>query len=335
MAGRERVSKKDRGMTAVPDDVMVVQADVAPARRRRLHLTARQREAAWFYIIISPWLIGFLLLLAGPMLISIVLSFTEWDLFSAPVWVGLDNYVRLFTRDRTFGYALYNTFFYTLVYVPVNIVASLAIAYLLNKQLRGIRFFRTVIYLPYVVPVVATTLVFRWVFAPDNGLLNSFLAIFGVDGPAWLLDPGWIKLALVIMSMWGVGASVVFLLAGMQGIPSELYEAAAIDGAAERQRFFRITLPMLTPVIFFNMIMSFIASLQTFTQVYVLTADPNTPNNAVVMIIPYLFDNAFRFNKMGYASAIAWVLFLIIFGLTLLVIRSSSAWVFYENEMKK
>ena len=298
-------------------------------------LTARHRESIWFYLIISPWLIGLLLLLVGPMIYSVYLSFTDWNLFNPPQWVGLDNYVRLFTRDRTFGSAVSNTFYYTLLYVPLNIVLSLGVAYLLNKRLPGMRFFRTVIYLPYVVPVVATTMVFRWVFAPSNGLLNGFLGIFGVTGPAWLLDPGWVKIALIIMSLWGVGSSVVFLLAGMQGIPSELYEAAAIDGAAERQRFFRITLPMLSPVIFFNMIMGIIASLQTFTQIYILNADPNTPSNSIVMIIPYLFDNAFRFNKMGYASAIAWILFIIIFALTLLVIRWSSAWVFYESEMKR
>ncbi len=310
-------------------------SDTSVIRRARKPLKARQRESIWFYLIISPWLIGLLLLLAGPMVYSLYLSFTSWDLFNAPEWVGLDNYIRLFTRDRTFGSAIGNTFIYTFLYVPLNIIFSLAIAYLLNKRLPGMRFFRTVIYLPYVVPVVATTMVFRWVFAPDNGLLNGFLGAFGVDGPAWLLNPSWVKFALVIMSLWGVGSSVVFLLAGMQGIPSELYEAAAIDGASERHHFFRITLPMLSPVIFFNMIMSIIASLQTFTQVYILSADPNTPNNAIVMIIPYLFDNAFRFNKMGYASAIAWVLFVIIFVFTLLVIRSSSAWVFYENEMKR
>ncbi|MCK6579246.1 MAG: sugar ABC transporter permease [Anaerolineae bacterium] len=316
----------------------VSQAGLKQARlvtRTRGRLNASRREALWFYLIISPWLVGLLLLLAGPMLYSIYLSFTDWNLFNAPEWVGFDNYIRLFTRDRTFGYALGNTFYYTFLYVPLNIVLSLGIAYLLNKRLPGIRLFRTVIYLPYVVPVVATTMVFRWVFAPDNGLLNSFLALLGIDGPAWLLTPEWVKIALVIMSLWGVGSSVVFLLAGMQGIPAELYEAAAIDGASERQHFFGITLPMLSPVIFFNMIMSIIASLQTFTQVYILNAEPNTPGNAIVMIIPYLFDNAFRFNKMGYASAIAWVLFVIIFAFTLLVIRSSSAWVFYENEMKR
>jgi multiple sugar transport system permease protein len=303
--------------------------------RRTRHFNARQRESVWFYLIISPWLIGLLLLLAGPMVYSIYLSFTNWNLFNAPEWVGLDNYVRLFTRDRTFANAISNTFIYTFLYVPTNIALSLGIAYLLNKRLPGMRFFRTVVYLPYVVPVVATTMIFRWVFAPDNGILNGFLSFFGIDGPAWLLEPGSIKFALAIMSLWGVGSSVVFLLAGMQGIPSELYEAAAIDGASERQNFFRITFPMLSPVIFFNTIMSIIASLQTFTQVYILNLDPNTPSNAVIMIIPYLFDNAFRFNKMGYASAIAWVLFVIIFVFTLLVIRSSSAWVFYENEMKR
>ncbi len=320
-------------MAVTPPGTLTTADAVQLPRRTRLNI--RQRERLWFYLIISPWLIGLIVLLAGPMLYSIYLSFTDWNLFTPPKWIGLDNYVRLLTRDRTFGNALSNTFIYTMLYVPINMGLSLCIAYLLNKRLPGMRFFRTVIYLPYVVPVVATTMVFRWVFAPENGLLNSFLRTFGIDGPAWLLAPGWVKIALVIMSLWGVGSSVVFLLAGMQGIPPELYEAAAIDGAAERHQFFRITLPMLSPVIFFNMIMGIIGSLQTFTQIYILNADPNTPSNAIVMIIPYLFDNAFRFNKMGYASAIAWVLFVIIFAFTLLVIRSSSLWVFYESEMKR
>jgi multiple sugar transport system permease protein len=319
---------------ATPDAVSVEKAKKLQ-RVAGPWLNSRRRESLWFYAIISPWLIGLLVLLAGPMLYSIYLSFTNWDLFNPPEWIGLDNYVRLFTRDRTFGMALSNTFYYTLLYVPLNMALSLGIAYLLNKNLPGMRFFRTMIYLPYVVPVVATTMVFRWVFAPDNGLLNGLLGAFGVEGPAWLLNPAWVKIALIIMSLWGVGSGVVFLLAGMQGIPAELYEAAAIDGANERQRFFRITLPMLSPVIFFNMIMGIIASLQTFTQIYILNADPNTPSNSIVMIIPYLFDNAFRFNKMGYASAMAWVVFIIIFVLTLVVIRSSSAWVFYESEMKR
>ncbi len=292
----------------------------------------RRREALWFYVIISPWVIGFLLFTAGPMLYSLYLSFTDWDLFSAPNFVAFDNIVRLFTRDRVFNKALFNTFYFAFLSVPINMILSLAMAYLLNKQLRGMRVFRTVFYIPSVVPVVALSLLFMWVFAPDTGLLNRGLAIFGIDGPSWLLDPSWVKPALIVMGLWGVGGSMVLLLAGMQGIPVELYEAAEIDGAGEGSLFFRITLPMLTPVIFFNLIMGIIGSLQTFSQVYILTS--GGPNNASTMMVPYLFDHAFRYYRMGYASSIAWVLFAIIMAFTMLVIRSSSAWVFYESEVK-
>jgi multiple sugar transport system permease protein len=172
-------------MAATPQNALA-SADAVNVSRRRMR--ARQREWLWFYLIISPWLVGLIVLLAGPMVYSIYLSFTDWNLFQPPKWIGLDNYVRLLTRDRTFGNALSNTFIYTMLYVPLNLALSLGIAYLLNKRLPGMRFFRTVIYLPYVVPVVATTMVFRWVFAPENGLLNSFLRVVGIDGPAWLLD---------------------------------------------------------------------------------------------------------------------------------------------------
>ena len=298
----------------------------------RWTLTNRQREAMWFYIIISPWLFGFLVLLAGPMIYSFYLSFTKWDLFTSPEFVGLDNYVRLLTRDRIFKKTIFNTFYYAVFSVGINMFLSVIVAYFLNKRLPGMRFFRTVIYIPSVVPVVAMTMVFTWVFAPDAGLLNQFLALFGIDGPAWLLSADSVKMGLVLMSLWGVGGSIILLLAGLQGIPTELYEAASIDGATESDRFFKITLPMLSPVIFFNLVMGIIGSLQTFTQVFILTG--GGPNNESQMMVPYLFDNAFRFFKMGYASAIAWVLFIIILILTVLVMRWSSMWVFYENEVK-
>lgn len=292
----------------------------------------KRREALWFYAIISPWVIGFLIFTAGPILYSLYLSFTNWDLFSAPEFVAVDNFVRLFTRDRVFGKALFNTFYFAFLSVPINMTLSLAMAYLLNKRLRGMRLFRTVFYIPSVVPVVALSLLFMWVFAPDTGLLNRGLALIGIDGPAWLLEPMWVKPALIIMGLWGVGGSMILLLAGMQGIPPELYEAAEIDGGGEGSLFFRITLPMLSPVIFFNLIMGIIGSLQTFSQVYILTS--GGPNNASTMMVPYLFDHAFQYYRMGYASTIAWVLFAIIMAFTMLVIRSSSVWVFYESEVK-
>ncbi|MCA1954939.1 MAG: sugar ABC transporter permease [Anaerolinea sp.] len=292
----------------------------------------RAKETLWFYLLVSPWLVGFIGLTLGPMLYSFYLGFTDWDLFNAPRWVGLDNFVRLFTQDRIFGKALLNTFYYAGLSIPLGLTASLAVAWLLNKPLAGMRIFRTLYYIPALVPAVATSLIFQRLLAPNSGL-NQLLALVGIQGPAWLLDPLWVKPALVLMSLWGVGGGTVLLLAGMQGVPVEFYEAAAMDGANQTQMFFKITLPMLSPVLFFNLITGLIGAMQTFTQVYIMTG--GGPNNASLMIVPYLFDNAFRFYHMGYASAIAWVLFVLILLLTLLVFRSSSAWVYYESEVKR
>ena len=293
----------------------------------------RKREAMWFYIMVSPWVLGFLIFTVGPMIYSIYLSFTDWDLFTPPNLIGWDNFIKLFKRDKIFWKSVKNTLYYASLTVSLGMILSLFIANLLNKPLRGMRSLRTLIYVPATVPAVASSLLFIKLLAPDAGLVNRFLALFGIDGPAWILDPVWVKPALILMSLWGVGGSVTLLLAGMKGIPTEFYEAAAIDGAKPRQQFFHITLPLLSPVIFFELVMGLIGSLQVFTQVYIVTG--GGPNNASQMIVPYLFDNAFRWYKMGYASAMAWVLFGLILIFTLLVFRSSSVWVFYESEMKK
>lgn len=300
--------------------------------KRSWQMTMRQREAIWFYIIISPWVIGFLIFTAGPILASVYLSFTKWDLFNNHEWVNFKNYSRLINRDRNFHKAVFNTFYFTLISIPLSMVISLFFAYLLNKKLMGMRLFRTLFYVPAVVPVVATSMLFLRVFAPDTGLLNSGLALIGIDGPPWLLSKMWVKPALIIMSTWGVGGGIILLLAGMQGIPTELYEAASIDGANENQSFFKITLPMISPVIFFNLVMGIIGSLQTIAQVYIMTG--GGPNNSSMMIVPYLFDQAFRYYHMGYASAMAWILFAIIMLFTAVVLRSLSMWVFYESEVK-
>lgn len=318
---------------------MTATLDRTPASVRKAGARApRNREALWFYLLASPWIIGFVVLTLGPMLASAYLSLTDWDLFTSPAWVGLDNYVKLFTADPVFWKVLGNTAFYSFLSVPLTMVASVGVAYLLNKPLRGKRIFRTAVYLPTLVPMVATSVLFVWMFAPDTGLINSFLALFGIDGPAWLLDGAWVKPALILVSVWQIGTSVMLLLAGMQGIPRHLYEAAALDGAGQWQQFRHVTLPMLTPVIFFNLVMGIIGAFQVFAQIYIMTGKGRSmggPDNASMMIVPYLFDHAFRFNHMGYASAIAWVLFVILLALTLLVIRSSSLWVFYENEVRR
>jgi len=293
----------------------------------------KKREAIWFYIMVSPWVIGFLIFTLGPMIYSFFLSLTNWDLFTTPQFIGFKNYVDLFTKDKIFWKTLRNTLYYAILSVILWTIISLYLANLLNKPFKGMRTYRTLLYIPATVPVVATALLFSRMFAPDSGLVNRFLALFGINGPPWLLHPDWVIPALILMSLWGVGAGVTLLLAGMKGIPVEFYEAAAMDGANSRQQFFKITLPLLTPVIFFNLVMDVIGSLQTFTQVYILTR--GGPNNASQMIVPYLFDNAFRWYKMGYASAIAWILFAISLIFTALIFRSSSLWVHYESEIKK
>lgn len=300
---------------------------------KKARLSLRVREILWFYALISPWALGFLVFTLGPLLLSVYLSFTDWDMFSSMHFIGIENYEILFEEDEIFLKALNNTFYYSLVSVPLGLGLSLAIAWLLNRPAPLVSFFRMVFYLPSMVPIVATAMVFTWLLAPTTGLINKFLGIFGIVGPAWLLDENWVIPALILMSLWAIGGGIVLLLAGMKGIPQEFYEAATIDGANEWHKFYYITIPALSPIIFFNLVTNIIASLQTFAQVYIMTS--GGPNNASMMVVPYLFENAFRFFKMGYASAMAWVLFIIILALTALVFRFSSFWVFYESELKR
>lgn len=299
----------------------------------------RKKEAFWFYVLVSPWVIGFLTMTLGPMIYSFFLSLTNWDLFTDPKIIGFANYVKLFTKDKIFWKTVFNTLYYAFISVPLGMAFSLFIAYFLNRPIKGSAFYRTLYYIPATVPGVASALLFKWLLAPDAGMINRFLALFGVDGPAWLLEPAWVKPALILMSMWTVGANITLLMAGIKSIPDEFYEAAELDGATPILQYYRITLPLLTPIIFFNVINGLIGALQIFTQIYIMTgtggASMGGPNNASMMIVPYLFNNGFRFYKMGYASAIAWILFVLVMLLTLLVFRSSSAWVYYETEVRR
>jgi multiple sugar transport system permease protein len=301
------------------------------AGRRRKMSSRSRKEAFYFWLFISPWLIGFVGFLLGPMIASVYISFTEWDSFTPPEWVGLDNYAKALTEDPVFWKALGNTFYYALISVPLGLVIGVWLANLLNKKVRGRKLFRTFIYLPTLVPLVATAMVFKMVRAP-SGPLNDLLGWFGIDGPNWLLDPTWVKPALIVLSAWGAGGATVLLLSAMNGIPRELYEAAEIDGANSWRQFWSVTFPQITPVIFFNLIMGLIGSFQIFSQVYILTA--GGPDNASQMMVPLLFREAFSFYHFGYASAVAWLLFLVILAFTLIAFRWSRSWVFYEQEVK-
>jgi multiple sugar transport system permease protein len=275
-------------------------------------------------------LIGFVLFVLGPVVASIVISFTRWDLLSPAKFIGLRNYQRMFFRDSLFWQSFKVTAVYTAAYVPLQLVGGLALALLMDQKLRFIGVFRTIYYLPSVLPGVAFVVLWMWILHPDAGLVNTLLSYVGVQGPRWLADPDWALAALLLMSFWGLGRTMVIYLASLQGISRQLYEAAAIDGAGAWSSFWKITLPMLTPTILFNLVLSVISTFQTFTSAYVAT--DGGPLDATLFYVLYLYRQAFQFFNMGYASAMAWFLFLIILALTMLIFRSSGRWVYYEGE---
>jgi len=298
----------------------------------------RRREARAAYLFISPWLIGFTLFTAGPMIASLVLSLTRYDIMHAPVWVGLRNYVKLFTADPKFWHSLGVTVTYAVVAIPLGLAFGFALAYLLNLKVPGVPFWRTVFYMPSVMPAVASALLWGAIFNPRYGILNWFLGLAGIRGPGWLSSPDWALPALIVMSLWSVGGGMIIYLAGLQCIPTTLYESAQIDGANGWKQLRHITLPLMTPVIFYNLVIGIIGTFQYFTEVYVLTANSSGglggPADATLFYNIYLYNNAFRYLDMGFASALAWVLFAIVLLLTLLVFRSSAAWVYYEGEVR-
>lgn len=287
------------------------------------------REAVDGWLFILPWLLGFLLFTAGPMLGSAVMSFLEWEILTPPTWVGFANF-RQMAADPLFGLALYNTAYYTLLGVPLYLLASLLMALLLNLPLRAIPVYRTIFFLPSLTPTVANALLWVWIFSPDFGLANYLLGMVGLPPQKWLFDVNLAKPALILMGLWGIGSQMIIFLAGLQGIPQVLYEAASIDGANEWRRFWSITLPMLSPTIFFNLVIGIIGSFQVFTTAYIATQ--GGPQNATLFYVLYLWRNGFDYFKMGYASALAWVLLIIILLLTLLQFRLARRLVYYESE---
>jgi len=268
----------------------------------------RRREALLFYLFISPWLAGLLIFVAGPMLASLYLSLTRWDLLSPSRFIGLANYQEMLTGDPLFWHSLRVTTIYTLAYVPLDLVGGLACALLVNQKVRGIGLFRTVFYLPSVIAGVGYVVLWMWLLNPQAGLVNALLHHVGIQGPRWLQDPRWALPAMIGMSLWGVGRSMVIFLAGLQDIPSHLYEAAAIDGAGRWPSFWRITLPLLTPAILFNLILGVINTFQTFTNAFIAT--DGGPLDATLFFVLYIYRKAFQHFAMGYASSLAWVLFL-------------------------
>ncbi len=291
----------------------------------------RRQVAGWLFI--SPWVIGFLIFTAGAMLFSLGLTLFDTDLLTETRYYGLRNFSKL-ARDRLFLKSLTVTATYVISAVPLQVATALAIALMLNtKKIVAIGVWRTLYYMPSIVSGIAVSLLWMWILNPDFGLLNYLLGLVGITGPRWVYSEQWAIPSFVMMGVWGAGSNMLLYLAGLQGIPTPLYEAAAIDGAGSWRRFWNITMPMLSPTVFFNLVMTLIGAFQVFTQAYVITA--GGPNNATLTIVLFLYRKGFEQLHFGYASAVAWVLFVIIMAFTLLVFRSSATWVYYEGELSK
>jgi multiple sugar transport system permease protein len=288
-----------------------------------------RREAIEGYIFILPWILGFLMFRLGPMLYSLFLSFTDYAARGAPQLIGFDNYTYMFTKDPRFLNSLRATFAFVVGYLPLNLVIGLAIALLMNQRVRGIFVFRSIYYLPAVTSGVAVAILWQFVFHKQWGILNAILAFFGVQPIGWLVDPNWVMVAFVIMSVWGVGGSMIIYLAGLQSIPTELYESAAIDGANGARKLWHITLPMLTPTIFFVLITGLIGAFQIFESAYIMTG--GGPNYATYFFGLNIYFTAFQSLRFAYASTLAWMLFAIIAALTIFVFTTSRRWVFYAG----
>jgi multiple sugar transport system permease protein len=294
-------------------------------RQARRELTGVARGLAFC----SPWIIGFLAFSILPMLSSLYFSFTHYSVLRPPRWTGVDNYVRLLTDDRLFWLSLANTLYYTIVGNLVGGTVALVLAMLLNMKVRGLAIYRAVYYIPVVVPIVASSVIWLWLFNPQYGLLNYLLDPLGIPPIPWLTDPRWAKNSLILMSLWSIGNTVVIFLAGLQDVPVELYEAAELDGASGIGKVRFVSIPMISPVIFYNLIIGTIGGLQTFAQSYVMTQ--GGPADSTLFYALYLYNSAFRDFKMGYASGMAWILFVLIMIISLVLFKSSSRWVYYAG----
>ncbi len=290
-------------------------------------LSQSKRRNITGYAFLSPWLIGLLTFTLFPVVAVFVLSFTRYGVFDTPAWEGLANYRKIFD-DRYFWISLGNTAYYVFLSVPLHVAVGFLLALGLNAKVRGVTLYRALFYVPSIVPQVAGVLLFTWLFQPQIGLVNYLLRLVGMQGPNWLGRPEWAKPAIIIMGMWGVGGGMIVYLAGLQSIPQHLYEAAEIDGANEWHQFWAVTVPMMTPTIFFNVVMGLINSFQVFTTAYVATN--GGPMNSTLFYMLYLYQMGFQEFRLGYASALAWILFVLVLLLTLLVFRSGQSWVYYE-----
>lgn len=300
--------------------------------RRRLHLSKQARDNIAGYLFTLPWMINLAILIASAMLVSLGISLTTTDFLTEFRFVGFGNYQKL-AGDPLFWKALRTTAYYTFLAVPLSVIFALIVALLLNQKVKGMSIFRLMYYTPSIVSGVAVAILWQYVLNPRYGILNEGLKLIGIQGPKWIYSQQWAMPAFIIMGVWGAGGNMLLYLAGLQGIPTVLYEAAKIDGANAWRRFWAVTLPMLTPTILFNLVMNLIGSWQIFSQSYLMTQ--GGPNNATLTMVLYLYRKGFQQFHFGYASAIAWILFVIVLAFTVVILRSSEAWVFYEGELRR
>lgn len=310
---------------------MPVATSTAKSPRKGSRLLRQEYIA--FYLFASPWLFGLLVFTLGPMIVSFLLSFADYPVITPPKWVGLDNYVEMFTGDKLVWQSLRVTLLYSLGAIPLTLSLAFFVALLLNQGVKGVTLFRTIYYLPAIISGVPVALLWMWMLNPEFGLVNNVLQWFGIKGPQWFFSREWVIPSFIIMNLWTVGVTMVIFLAGLQGIPAHLYEAAEIDGAGMLSKFRHVTLPMISPIILFNIVIGIIDSFQIFTPAFIVTN--GGPANASLFYGLHLYNNAFKFFKMGYASALAWLMFVIILLLTGLVFRITGNWVYYEGSIRR
>ncbi|WP_156254041.1 carbohydrate ABC transporter permease [Pseudactinotalea terrae] len=301
------------------------------ARQRKRGGKARNPDNLAGHLFLLPWFIGVLVFTIGPMIASLLLSFTDYNLLQPPTWAGLDNIVRMMEDERLLN-SLRVTLVYVLVSVPLQLALALAVALLLDRGMRGLAFYRSIFYLPSLLGgSVAISILWRQVFGKE-GIVNAFLALFGIEGPGWISHPDYALITIIILHVWTFGSPMIIFLAGLRQIPEMYYEAAQVDGAGKARRFFSITFPLLTPIIFFNLVLQIIFAFQSFTQAYIVSGGTGGPSDSTMFFTLYLYQQAFTELEMGYASAMAWFLLLIIAGFTAFNFWLSKFWVFYEED---
>jgi multiple sugar transport system permease protein len=313
--------------TATPPPIRVGRA----ARAGRAIRSPRARRLRLGLLFVSPWIVGYCVFYLYPFLASLYYSFTRFTGIGNPVFIGGSNYSGLL-HDSVFHTAVFNTLYYTAIEVPFSTAAALGLALLLNMKVRGQAVYRTLFYIPSIVPVVASSLIFVWIFQPSFGIVNALLSDVHVTGPAWFFSVTWSKPTFILLGLWGLGQPMVIYLAALQGVPKEMYEVAALEGASAWSRLRRITIPMISPVILFNVILSLVLSIQYFTQAQVIESPPGSPGSSTMFYVTYYYQQAFQDLHLGYASAMAFLMFIGVLIITVVLLRTSSRWVYYENE---